>query len=235
MRTRADALAPLHVETMKKSYNDNKAFLDLLLNCLVGFVFLFMIAFMQIAPDTKDVDKPKAEYLVTLTWERSDSSDIDIWVQDPAGNVISFKDKIGGLTHLDRDDLGKAGDAYKLPDGRIIMYDYNQEIITIRGFIPGEWIINLHVYNKKNTWGTKAVVRIDKLNPNVVTVFNETTILKTHWEEVTVLRFTMTINGEMLGLNKLPISLIEKYTDMGYRQAHEPSSYNPEGQLPEGH
>ena len=211
----------------KKSYGSAIGFLDLLFNCLIVFVFMFVVAFAQIEPDKKDVVKPKAEYVITLTWERADSSDIDIWIQDPAGNLISFKDKILGLTHLDRDDLGKAGDVYKLPDGRVISYDYNQEIVTIRGFIPGEWIINLHVYNKKNTWDSKAVIRIDKINPSVVTVFNETTILKKHWEEVTVLRFTMKMNGDMVGLNKLPISLIEKTRNMGFREAHEPTPIPP--------
>lgn len=184
---------------------------------------MFMLAFSQIEPDKKDVAKPKAEYIVTLTWGLQDSSDIDIWIQDPAGNLISFKEKEGGLTHLDRDDLGKSGDVYKLADGRVVSYNYNQEIVTIRGFIPGEWIINLHVYNKKNTWDSKAVVRIDKINPNVVTVINETVILKNHWEEVTVVRFTMKMDGTILGVNKLPVSLIEKVGNMGIREAYDPT------------
>jgi len=228
MHTRTVVLVPLRAKigTMIRSYGDNKAFLDLLMCCLVGFVFMFMVAFSQIEPDRKDVVKPKAEYIVTLTWELKDSSDIDIWVQDPAGNLISFKEKEGGLTHLDRDDLGKSGDVYKLADGRVVAYNYNQEIVTIRGFIPGEWIINLHVYNKKNTWDSNAVVRIDKINPSVVTVFNETVILKEHWEEATVVRFTMKMNGDMIEFNKLPISLIEKASNMGHREAYDPTPIN---------
>jgi len=200
---------------MTKKYGDDKAFLDLLLNCLVGFVFLFMVAFIQIEPDKTDASiKTKAEYVITLTWPVHDASDIDIWVQDPAGNLISFKDKAKGLTHIDRDDLGHSGDKYTLPDGRVIEYEYNQEIVTIRGFIPGEWIINLHYYNKRSEAPTPAAVRIDKLNPSVVTVFNKTFILKKHWEEVTVIRFEMKANGEMIDVNDLPTSLIKKHKDM---------------------
>lgn len=206
----------LFAKMMTKKYGDDKSFLDLLLNCLVGFVFLFMVAFIQIEPDKTDASiKTKAEYVITLTWPASDTSDVDIWIEDPAGNLISFKQKEAGLTHIDRDDIGHSGDKYTLPDGRVIEYEYNQEIATIRGFIPGEWTINLHYYNKRTgAKATPAAVRIDKLNPSVVTVFNETFTLTKHWQEVTVVRFEMTNKGEMIGINDIPVSLIKKHPDM---------------------
>ncbi|RLG67114.1 MAG: hypothetical protein DRO11_10505 [Methanobacteriota archaeon] len=207
---------------MTKSYGDNKAFLDLLLNCLVGFVFLFMVAFSQIAPDETEAQiKTKAEYVITLTWPIGDPSDVDMWLEDPAGNLISFKGKEAGLTHLDRDDLGGSGDSFMLPDGRIIRYEYNQEIMTIRGFIPGEWTINIHMYNKKKKEPTVATVRIDKLNPKVVTIFNEKFALEKHWQEITVIRFTMKSDGELIGIHKLPVSLIQKHPDLRNRTAGE--------------
>jgi hypothetical protein len=222
MHRRAAVLALPHVGTKMKSYSDNTAFLDLLLNCLVGFVFLFMIAFMQIEPNKNDAEiKTKAEYVITLTWPMGDPSDVDMWVEDPAGNLISFKGKEAGLTHLDRDDLGGSGDYFTLPDGRIIKYEYNQEIMTIRGFIPGDWTISVHMYNKKIEASTMATIRIDKLNPNVVTVFNETFELKRHWQEITVTRFTMKMDGTMLGVHDTPVSLIQKHPDLKTRTAGE--------------
>jgi hypothetical protein len=206
----------------KKNYGDDKAFLDLLLNCLVGFVFLFMLAFIQIEPDANDAQvKTKAEYVITLTWPANDSSDVDLWLQDPAGNLISFKQKSAGFTVLDRDDLGGSGDTFRLPDGRIIRYEYNQEIMTIRGFIPGEWTITVHLYNKKIKDPTIATVRIDKLNPKVITVFNEKIELDRHWTETTVTRFTMASDGKMLDVHNTPVSLIQKHPDLKNRMAGE--------------
>lgn len=207
---------------MTKNYDDDKAFLDLLLNCLVGFVFLFTIAFIQIEPDANDAQvKTKAEYVITLTWPVEDPSDVDLWLEDPAGNLIGFKKKQAGFTVLDRDDLGGAGDTFRLPDGRIIKYEYNQEIMTIRGIIPGDWSVTVHLYNKKIKNPTVATVRIDKLNPKVVTVFNKKFTLKRHWEELTVIRFTMTSDGDMVDINDVPISLIQKHPDLRGRMAGE--------------
>ena len=222
MHTRVAVLVLLHVKTTMKSYSDNTAFLDLLLNCLVGFVFLFMVAFMQIEPNKNDAEiKTKAEYVITLTWPDEDPSDVDMWLEDPAGNLISFKNKAAGLTHLDRDDLGGSGDSFQLPDGRIIKYEYNQEIMTIRGFIPGDWIITVHLYNKKIEAPTIATIRIDKLNPKVLTIFNEKFELERHWQETTVIRFTMKMDGELLNINNLPVSLIQKHPDLKGRTASE--------------
>jgi len=206
----------------RRGYGDDKSFLDLLLNCLVGFVFLFTIAFIQIEPDANDAQiKTKAEYVITLTWPMGDPSDVDMWLQDPAGNLISFKGTEAGLTHLDRDDLGGAGDYFVLPDGRIIKYEYNQEIMTIRGFIPGEWIITVHMYNKKIKESTTATVRIDKLNPNVVTIFNEKFVLERHWQETTVMRFTMKMDGTIINVHDTPVSLIQKHPDLAHRMFRE--------------
>ena len=49
--------------------------------------------------------KSKADYIVMLYWEPESVHDIDIWMTDPAGNVLSFKNKTVGLMHLDRDDF----------------------------------------------------------------------------------------------------------------------------------
>lgn len=204
---------------MSRSYNDTTTFVDLLFNCVVGFVFLFMLAFIQIDPEEKskaDI-KTKAEYIITMTWPLEDHSDVDIWIEDPAGHLIGFKQKEGGLTHLDRDDLGSLNDKFVMPDGRIVEYEYNQEIVTIRGFIPGDWTINVHLYTKRQTAPTKVHVRIDKLNPKVTTVFNKVITLDRHWQEKTVIRFTMTETGEMIGVHDRFVSLIAKHPALAGR------------------
>ena len=54
---------------------------DLLFNVLVGFVLLFILAFMLINPITKKAEIPKkAEIMVMLEWEDKSKDDIDLWV-----------------------------------------------------------------------------------------------------------------------------------------------------------
>lgn len=182
---------------------------------------MFVVAFAQIEPEAKKAElRTKAEYIISMTWLQEDSNDIDIWVLDPAGNLISFKKMSAGLTHIDRDDLGKAGDVFTTSDGRTVSYDYNQEIVTIRGFIPGEWIINIHLYKQnQKDFPSKVSVRIDKINPKVITIFAETIVLKEHWQEKTVIRLVMTAKGDILTTSKLPISLIAKEPSMAALRA----------------
>ena len=51
-------------------YRSSFGFIDLLFNMLIGFVFLFMLAFLLINPVAKkETIKPKAEYFIELEWD----------------------------------------------------------------------------------------------------------------------------------------------------------------------
>jgi hypothetical protein len=185
--------------------------LDLLFNTLVGFVLLFIIAFLLINPSIKKADiKTKAEFVITVTWNDNSQDDVDTWLQDPAGNVLHFRQKDVGLAHLDRDDLGKINDIITLDDGRRIEYTHNQELTTIRGFVTGEWVLNVHMYNKRDSNPTLVEVRIDKLNPKVQTLFYKKIVMKSKWEEVTITRFVMTNQGDIISWDDLPKKLLKQ-------------------------
>ena len=194
----------------RRIYYNNTSFLDLLFNTLVGFVFLFIIAFLLINPNIKKADiKTKAEFVITVTWDDKSKDDVDTWLQDPAGNVLHFRQKDVGLAHLDRDDLGKINDIIRLADGREVEYPYNQELTTIRGFLTGEWVLNVHMYSKRDTNPTLVEVRIDKLNPKVETLFYKEIVMKRRWEEVTVARFVMNNQGDIINWDNLPKKLLK--------------------------
>ncbi len=203
---------------MRKSYKDNTVMADLLLNMLLGIFFMFAISFMLIAPilDAADIKKPKAEYLITLTWPDNNDDDVDIWIEDPTGVVLYYKNEEAGMMHLDRDDLGSEKDTLVI-DGRVVKYIHNQEIVTIRGFISGEWVINVHMfkkydidldYDQKVGNPTEVEVKITKLNPKAKIVFIKKIILDTKWQEETMTRFTMTANGNILLWSDLPKKLV---------------------------
>jgi hypothetical protein len=110
---------------------------------------------------------------------------------------------------LDRDDLGKTNDIITLDDGSRVEYPHNQELTTIRGFLTGEWVLNLHMYSKRDANPTLVEVRIDKLNPKVQTLFYKKIVMKSKWEEVTVTRFVMTNQGDIISWDELPKTLLK--------------------------
>ena len=124
---------------------------DLLFNLLVGFVFLFVVAFLLINPPTKKEEAPKkAEYLIVIEWDERSSDDIDLWVMDPNRTTVSFTRKEGGLLNLEKDDLGIANDQWITPQGERVTIPINREVVTMRGIVPGRYQIAAHVYSYRN-------------------------------------------------------------------------------------
>ena len=202
---------------LRRNYSNNTSFLDLLFNTLVGFVLLFIVSFLLIAPVSEKDVKIQAEFIITMTWPKESHDDVDIWLEDPIGNILYFKAKDVGLMHLDRDDLGSVNDTMTLPSGEVINLETNQEIVTIRGFVPGEWTLNIHMYKRKDEDGKEVVshtpivvsIRMDKLNPTVKPIVYKNITLVKKWQEETVARFVMSANGEILDLHYLPKALVE--------------------------
>ena len=135
-----------------EKYKSTIGFTDLLFNILVGFAFLFIIAFILIKPEAKKHDfERRAEFVVVLEWDHDQSDDIDLYVQDPTGGRVSFRNPIVNFMHLDKDDLGYVNDIVMNVDGTITKVNINREVVTIRGIIPGEHIINVHYYSTRRS------------------------------------------------------------------------------------
>ena len=193
---------------MRRQYHSNLPFIDLLFNVLIGFVFLFIVSFLLINPIAKRADiEVKAEFLITVMWPDSLEDDVDTYVEDPAGNLVWFRSREPGLMHLDRDDLGKRNDEVVTAAGTIL-FPENREIVTLRGIVPGEYVVNIHMYFKVGEEPVPVTVQIDKINPYSVVV-RETIELKEKGEEITVTRFSVKSNGDIIDVNKLPKKLVE--------------------------
>lgn len=196
-----------------KSYSCQTAFFDLLFNMLLGFAALFILAFAMINENkekTKSNIEVKAEFILSLTWNDDMDDDVDIYVEDPLGNFISFKRRESGLMHLDRDDLGFKNDIVNTPQGHV-QFKQNREIVTLRGFHAGEYCVNLHVYKKGDQRPCTATVQLEKLNPKVETLLVNQTVLKAMGEERTIMRFKLNASGELVSSNTLQKSLISKH------------------------
>ena len=197
-RKRFDLRAP-------DKYKNNIGFTDMLFNMLLGFVFLFIIAFILINPITKKSDAPtKAEYLIVIEWNRELNDDIDLWVRDPLGNVVSLVNRSGGLLNLEKDDLGSSNDAVVLPDGTIKLLNINREVVTVRGIVAGVYNVQTHVYSRKNwkeetTVGT-ITVKIIKVNP-YIEVYTGSKNYSLKGQQITMLNFKLDKKGKFLGFN----------------------------------
>jgi len=209
-----------------EKYKSTIGFTDLLFNILVGFAFLFIIAFLLIKPEAKKEDfERKAEFVVVLEWDHDQPDDIDLYVQDPTNSTVHFRLPIANFMYLDKDDLGFANDIVKNIDGTITKVNINREVVTIRGIIPGEYIINAHYYSarkwtgqtlttniydtnvdnsyelgKGKSTGKQLTVKIElhKVNPYKIWWIGEKTFTHRGQEE-TFVRFTIDQKGKQVG------------------------------------
>jgi hypothetical protein len=189
----------------RSKYRNRSAdpFIDLLFNALLGFTFLFLVAVLFINPENRKgrVDL-KAEYIISVTWPEHLADDIDLWVQDPIGETVSYLRKDAAWLHLDRDDRGEINDTI-IVDGEELVYPINQEVVTIRGIIPGEYVVNLYYYTAAQPKPVEALVKVEKVNPTLQTVFVKRVTLAQQDEEMTVVRFSLDRRGKLSDLNDL--------------------------------
>ena len=191
-----------------RKYHADTAFLDLLFNSLIGFVALFFLAYMLINPEQKESKnvEAKAEFIITVDWPQEYDDDIDVYVEDPEGHLVSFRRREDGLMHLDRDDLGHRNDTIETQFGTV-KYGENREIVTIRGIIPGEYVVNIHAYKKEGSEPIPVTVVLDKINP-FFTVVREVVEIRTTGDEKTAFRFVLDKDGNIKSFNKLKKSLM---------------------------
>ena len=183
-------------------------FTDLLFNALLGFTYLFLIAIMFMNPVAKKgIVDPKAECIITVGWPDNNPDDVDTWVEDPNGNVIWFRNREAGLIHLDRDDRGTANDTITV-NGTEIQNPMNQEVVTVRGVVPGEYVVNLHYYASETDQPVTATVKIAKVNPALEIVYYGETLLAEKGDEETAVRFVIEKSGEVGQINHLEKSIV---------------------------
>lgn len=183
-------------------------FTDLLFNALLGFTFLFLVAIMFMNPEAKSgIIDPKAEYILTITWEDNNPDDIDTWVEDPEGQLIWFRNPAAGLLHLDRDDRGLINDTITI-NGEEVFNPLNQEVVTLRGVVPGEYIVNIHYYATETGKPVDVNIRLDKVNPKLEVKYYGTVTLEKKGDEKTAVRFKVGKDGDITDINFLPKRLV---------------------------
>ncbi len=230
-------------------------FIDILFNILVGIAFLFIVAFVLIKPESKKEDfERKAEFVITMSWEDKRIEDMDLWVQDPSGNQVSYRAPQINFMHLDKDDLGRRNDTVEVA-GRQVAVEINREVVTIRGIFPGEYIVNSHMYSnhgmpvmvdgklqKPFSRGPLDVtIEVIKLNPSYRILHKSTKIFTEKGQEKTFYRFTVSPEGEVTDFGFDETKFIKPWTgaqttteSIEGTSDYESGDLVPQGQTPNG-
>ena len=200
---------------------DFEIFSALLFNSLKAITFM-SFAMINPVPESGKVD-PKAEMMITVTWPDANTDDVDTYVADPASNIVWYTRREAGLIHLDRDDRGMFRDVIEL-NGKTIENPLNQEIISFRGLSDGEYTVNI-VHYIANGGNLPVQVKVEKLNPKVTLVFDDTITLTGTGDERTAVRFTLD-GQEVKNVNNTPRDLVALTRNDAPREA-APSLGNP--------
>ena len=200
----------IRVGSSKKSNSDKGAdpFNDLLFNSLLGISLLFFIAILFINPQTKAGDvEIKAYFVITVTWKDFSPDDIDVWVEDPLGKKLWFRQREVGLLHLDRDDRGMEDDKIEV-DNQLVENPLNQEIVTIRGVYPGRYTVNVHYYKSLSDEPVEVSVRVFKLRPDYKVILDDKLILEQKGVEKTAVNFTLGLDGRLRKMDRVQRQLV---------------------------
>lgn len=184
------------------------AYIDVLTSLLVVFFVMFILS--EAKKDSTQANViSKAEFIVQLEWDKGSYSDIDLWVEAPNGDIVSFKNKDSSLVTLDRDDLGASQNKVEADSGTVVD-DNRHELVSIRGIIPGKFTINVMAWAMKD--GGKPIktkVSVIKLNP-YREVFTKEVILVEDGEEKTMGIFEVKKDGSVGLIDTTTQTLIGK-------------------------
>jgi hypothetical protein len=147
-----------------------------------------------------------------MDWPDKHPDDLDLFVQDAAGNIVWYRNREAGFMVLERDDRGGAND-FIVVNGKKIASPIREEIVTIRGIVPGEYTVNVSHFQATTGRPVPATVKVQKLNPTTQVIFDNTVLVDHTGDEKTAVRFTLDAAGKVIDVNSRPKSLIENFRD----------------------
>jgi hypothetical protein len=181
----------------------------MLFKALQVVTFLFFIALIIMDSEAKQgkVD-PKAEFIITMSWPDGHPDDVDLYVEDPGGNIVWYHEREAGFMVLDRDDRGGANNAITV-NGRKFSSPIRQETVSIRGIVAGEYTVNVNHYLATTGQPVPVAVKVEKLNPTVEVVSYGTLMLDHAGQEDTAVRFKVAEDGSITDVSHRAKSLIQ--------------------------
>ena len=151
----------------------------------------------------------KAEMMITVSWPDGNPNDVDTWITEPGGKTLWFRQRDAGMLHLDRDDRGERNNTVVV-DGQTFTSAARQEIATVRGLVPGEYVVNAHYYDSRDQQPVDVTVTVIKINPQAEVVFTGTQQIPRKGDERTLVRFTLDANGAVTQVSTRPQTIVQR-------------------------
>jgi hypothetical protein len=189
-----------------------------LFKALQVVAFLFFIVFLAIIQQKQNAKvESKAEFFISMTWPDDHPDDFDLFVQDPVGNVVWYRRRDIGFMSLERDNRGSAND-FMLVGGQKVRSSARQELVSIRGIVPGEYTVNIYHFTAQSDRPVPVTVTVDKLNPRVSAVAKRTLDMAGARVERTAARFTLDTKGDVVSTSEVERSVLESFFDRGWNK-----------------
>ena len=192
-------------------------------------VVCMLIISVNFSVHTKGDIVPKAEYLITMTWDKDRDVDLDMWLEAPNGNIIMYTNKEMPNISLDRDSRGRQTNESVMPDGSHAV-SVNQEVITIRVVIPGDYNVAVSYYDGAEVDGLhyspgvddpkakiKAILEVHKVNPKYTQVAGAEIELTRVKETRNVFSFHLDADGKYTALPIPEEDVIHRAAENGGR------------------
>jgi hypothetical protein len=182
-----------------------------LFKALQVIAFLFFVALiMMTTQKAKGKVESKAEFLISMSWPDNSPDDFDLFVQDPLSNVVWYRRRDSGFMVLERDNRGQAND-FVMIDGEKVRSPTRQELVSIRGIIPGEYTVNVYHFSAQSGLPVPVDVTVEKLNPTMSTVAKKTLMMQGSGVEKSAVRFTLDAKGEVVSISHIQRSILQTF------------------------
>lgn len=168
-------------------------FRDVILLTLVGFVAIVIMLLPHIKKNENEREdqKPPGNVIIEIHWPSDMRVDVDLWVKGPRSTPVGFWNQGNDVFNLLRDDLGVEGDAT----------DENYEVTYSRGIIPGEYIVNVHMYGvvpRGLVVPVSVVVSVRTKYESTRQLLATKVSLRRRNQEETAFKFRLTDDGELV-------------------------------------
>jgi hypothetical protein len=85
-----------------------------------------------------------------------------------------------------------------------------QEIVTLRGLVPGEYVVNAHYYDSRDQQPVDVSVAVVKVNPQAEIIYTGTQQIPRKGDERTLVRFSIDESGRVTDLNTRPLTIVQR-------------------------
>ncbi len=164
-------------------------------------ITLLLLTFLN-PPAIEDTPATDTGLRIEIAWPDSIDADVDLWVKAPNDVPIGYSNLGGIVANLIRDDLGIFND----PGFS------NHETVRTRSFVPGSYIVNIHLFANRSTENIVPVsVQIfrEELGKKAISLFFEKVQLRFKGQELTIVRFDLNEFGYIVlgSINNIPSRL----------------------------